>query len=252
MTAIATHNLTVHYPGRRDPAIRELTCTFQRGKITGLLGPNGAGKTTAVHAMTTVIPITSGDVIVLGHNARRNPTAVRSLIGLMSQVDAIDWALTIEQQIEFVARLLGFRPAERRARMDDLIHRFGLSDVRRSDPVQVSGGQLKRTQIVCCLLRRPEILFVDEPTLGLDPLGVDAVLAELRNLAAEGTTVILATNEMEQAAAVCDEVLFLRRGRMAIQGTPAKLAADYGGSLGQAFRTLALQEGDTGDSVTAG
>lgn len=239
--------LTAVYPGHRESAVDGLTCRFEAGAITGLLGPNGAGKTTTVHAITTVIPISSGDALVLGRSARTEPQAVRRLIGLMSQLDTVDWSLTVGQQIEFAARLAGLSGEQRRLRIEELTGRFGLRPVLGRDPVQVSGGQLKRLQLVCALLRQPPVLFVDEPTLGLDPLGVDAVLAELRTLARGGTTVVLATNELEQVAAVCDRAVFLRQGRLAAQGTPAALAAAHGGDLRQAFRALAgggAQHGD--------
>lgn len=244
MNAIETHDLTVQYPSRRSPAIAGVSLTIPQAAVTGLLGPNGAGKSTLVHAISTVIPMTSGDAAVLGHSARRHPDRVRQRIGLMTQVDTIDWGLTVGEQIEFEARLGGLSPTERRRRVNDLMERFGLASLRNTDPIQISGGQAKRMQLCRALMMRPPILFLDEPTLGLDPLGVDMVLAEIRSLTADGTTVVLATNEMDQAAAVCDRVLFIREGACIAQGTPAELAARNGGSLGTAFRALATKGGD--------
>jgi ABC-2 type transport system ATP-binding protein len=193
------------------------------GEVFGLLGPNGAGKTTIVRILSTLIPADAGTVSVLGHDLRREAGAVRSLIGVTGQFSAVDNLLTGEENLFLMGRLLHLPPAERRARAAGLLERFDLVEAARRTPVTYSGGMKRRLDIAMTLMGRPRLIFLDEPTTGLDPRSRHTMWQIICDLAAEGVTILLTTQYLEEADELADRIAVLDRGRIVAEGTPEQL-----------------------------
>ena len=193
------------------------------GQIFGLLGPNGAGKTTMVRILSTLIPPDGGTTTVFGHDVRREPVAVRELIGLTGQFSAVDDLLTGEENLLLIGRLLHVPAAERRRRASELLERFDLVDAAKRRPATYSGGMKRRLDIAMTLMGRPRIIFLDEPTTGLDPRSRHSMWRLIRDLAAGGVTILLTTQYLEEADELADRIAVLDRGRIVAQGTPDEL-----------------------------
>lgn len=236
-TAITAVDLVKVYPGRgRRPAVRALdglSFDVPPGRVFGLLGPNGAGKSTAIRILTTLSRPTSGTARVGGRDVRHAPDAVRTAIGYVSQGASTDPLLTAAENLEIAARLRGIAPAAARARARTLLEDFGLAEASRRPVSSFSGGMRRRLDVAAALVHRPDVLFLDEPTTGLDPEARAAMWAEIRRLAGEGAlTVVLTTHYMEEADRLADELLLVDRGRAVVRGTPDELkAALHGDSL---------------------
>jgi ABC-2 type transport system ATP-binding protein len=236
-TAIAAEDLVKVYPGRgRRPAVRALDglgFTVPAGRVFGLLGPNGAGKSTTTKILTTLSRATSGRATVAGVDVAKNPDAVRAAIGYVSQGASTDPNLTATENLEIAARMRGARAADARARATRLLDEFGLAEPARRPVKTFSGGMRRRLDVAAALVHRPRVLFLDEPTTGLDPEARAVMWAEIRRLAGEeALTVVLTTHYMEEADRLADELLVVNRGRAVVQGTPEQLkAALHGDSL---------------------
>jgi len=193
------------------------------GEVFGLLGPNGAGKTTIVRILSTLLPADAGTVSVLGHDLGREAATVRSLIGVTGQFSAVDNLLTGEENLALMGRLLHVPAAERRARAAQLLERFGLVKAAKQTPATYSGGMKRRLDIAMTLMGRPPLIFLDEPTTGLDPRSRYAMWQLIRDLAAEGVTILLTTQYLEEADQLADRIAVLDRGRIVAEGTPEQL-----------------------------
>ncbi|MEN2738166.1 ATP-binding cassette domain-containing protein [Microbacterium sp. X-17] len=236
-TAIDAAELVKVYPGRgRRPAVRALDGLGFRvptGRVFGLLGPNGAGKSTTTKILTTLSRPTSGTATVAGHDVARRPDAVRAAIGYVSQGASTDPLLTATENLEIAGRLRGMPAAESRSRAKRLLAEFGLADAARRPVGTYSGGMRRRLDVAAALVHRPSVLFLDEPTTGLDPEARAAMWAEIRRLSAEeALTVVLTTHYMEEADRLAHEILLVNRGRAVVQGTPDALkSALHGDSI---------------------
>ncbi|MEV6700291.1 ATP-binding cassette domain-containing protein [Streptomyces sp. NPDC051453] len=210
-------------------ALDGLGLTVARGTVHGLLGPNGAGKTTAVRAMTTLLRVDEGRVEVAGCDVRRQAAEVRRRIGLLGQHAAVDEELGGWQNLEMFGRLhhLGARRA--RVRAGELLERFGLAGAGRKAVRQYSGGMRRRLDLAASLVTDPEVLFLDEPTTGLDPRGRAEVWGAVRSLVGGGTTVLLTTQYLEEADQLADRISVVDRGRVVAEGTADELKARLGG-----------------------
>ncbi|RFC73080.1 ATP-binding cassette domain-containing protein [Streptomyces sp. AcE210] len=210
-------------------ALDGLALKVARGTVHGLLGPNGAGKTTAVRAMTTLLRADEGRVEVAGYDVRRQAREVRRRIGLLGQHAAVDEELGGWQNLEMFGRLhhLGARRA--RVRAGELLERFGLSGTGRKAVRQYSGGMRRRLDLAASLITDPEVLFLDEPTTGLDPRGRAEVWGAVRSLVGGGTTVLLTTQYLEEADQLADHISVVDRGRVVAEGTADELKARLGG-----------------------
>ncbi|MFI8792379.1 ATP-binding cassette domain-containing protein [Streptomyces sp. NPDC055105] len=210
-------------------ALDGLGLTVARGTVHGLLGPNGAGKTTAVRAMTTLLRVDEGRVEVAGYDVRRQAREVRRRIGLLGQHAAVDEELGGWQNLEMFGRLhhLGARRA--RVRAGELLERFGLAGTGRKAVRQYSGGMRRRLDLAASLITDPEVLFLDEPTTGLDPRGRAEVWGAVRSLVGGGTTVLLTTQYLEEADQLADRISVVDRGRVVAEGTAGELKARLGG-----------------------
>jgi oleandomycin transport system ATP-binding protein len=201
----------------------------RRGTVLGLLGPNGSGKTTSVRVLTTLLRPDGGRARILGHDVVRDAPAVRRRIGLTGQYAAVDDALSGTDNLVLVARLLDIPRRAARARAAELVERFGLTEAAGRLVRTYSGGMRRRLDLAVSLVGRPEVLFLDEPTTGLDPRHRGEVWDAVRALVADGVTVLLTTQYLEEADQLADDLVVLDRGRVIAAGTPATLKAEVGG-----------------------
>ena len=206
------------------------------GEIYGFLGPNGAGKSTTVLMLTTLLPPTDGRARVAGHDVVHDGAAVRRAIGAALQEAALDPMLTGREHLRLQAALQGIARDERRAREQELLDRVGLSEAADRKVKGYSGGMKRRLDLALALVHRPRVLFLDEPTTGLDPQSRSALWEEVGRLARdEGVTVFLTTQYLEEADVLADRVGIIHRGRIVAEGTPAALKADVGRSTVEAI-----------------
>ncbi|MEV3932120.1 MULTISPECIES: ATP-binding cassette domain-containing protein [unclassified Streptomyces] len=225
--AIVVEAVHKRYGGK--PALDGLDLAVRKGAVHGVLGPNGAGKTTAVRVLTTLLRHDEGRVEVAGFDVRSEAAEVRRRIGLLGQHAAVDEELGGRQNLEMFGRLyhLGARRAGLRA--DELLERFGLADTGRTAVKRYSGGMRRRLDLAASLITDPEVLFLDEPTTGLDPRGRAEVWSAVRSLAAGGTTVLLTTQYLEEADQLADRISVIDGGRVIAEGTADRLKARVGG-----------------------
>ncbi len=193
------------------------------GTIFALLGPNGAGKTTIVHILSTLIRADGGEVQVAGHDLARNPAAVRAAIGVTGQFSAVDNQLTGEENLFLMADLHHLSRSEGRKRAAALLERFDLVDVAKKVPTTYSGGMRRRLDLAMTLVGDPRIIFLDEPTTGLDPRSRHMMWQLIRDLVANGVTILLTTQHLEEADALANRIAVLDRGKLVAEGTPDDL-----------------------------
>lgn len=242
--AVLSEGLTKSYGELH--ALRGLDLAVPEGAVCGLLGPNGAGKTTAVRIFATLTEPTGGRAQVAGHDVARDPAAVRRAIGVTGQYASVDGDLTGRENLRLFARLAGLRGAAARARADELLDRFGLAEAADRVASTWSGGMKRRLDLAAGLITRPRVLFLDEPTTGLDPAAREQIWTAVRALADEGTTVLLTTQYLEEADRLADDILVVDSGRAVAAGTPAELKARIGAC---AEVTIAAAEALAGAAV---
>jgi oleandomycin transport system ATP-binding protein len=210
-------------------ALAGVDLAARRGTVLGLLGPNGSGKTTTVRVLATLLRPDGGRACVLGHDVVTEAPAVRARIGLTGQYAAVDEALTGRDNVVLVARLLDLPRAAAQQRATELIEQFGLTEAAGRRVRTYSGGMRRRLDLAISLIGRPDVLFLDEPTTGLDPRHRAEVWETVRTLAAGGVTVLLTTQYLEEADQLADDLVVLDHGRVIAAGTPASLKSDVGG-----------------------
>lgn len=204
-------------------AVDHVSFTVPEGTVLGLLGPNGAGKTTAVRMMTTLSPPTSGTARVAGYDVRTHPDQVRASMGLTGQAATVDELLTGRENLRMIADLYGLpRPRVRRV-ADDLLERFSLADAATKVVKEYSGGMRRRLDLAASLIATPPVLFLDEPTTGLDPRSRQELWEVLRNLVEQGTTLLLTTQYLEEADHLADRIIVIDHGTVIADGTPLQL-----------------------------
>jgi len=201
------------------------------GTVFGLLGPNGAGKTTAVRVLTTIIRPDEGRATVLGHDVVREPDAVRASIGLAGQFAAVDENLTGSENLRLVGKLTHLPPTQVRTRAEQLLETFGLSDAAHRPVRTYSGGMRRRLDLAAALVHRPPVLLLDEPTTGLDPVSRSDLWKVIEELVAEGTTLLLTTQYLEEADRLADRLAVIDKGRVIAEGTSSELKANLGGTV---------------------
>lgn len=210
-------------------ALEGLDLQVPHGCIFGLLGPNGAGKSTVIKMLTTLLDPTSGSATVAGFDITRRPIEVRRHIGYVPQMLSADGALTAIENLNLSARLQGLRSARRLARVQEALAFAGLEETASKLVRTYSGGMIRRLEIAQATLHYPQVLFLDEPTIGLDPIARRTVWERLRQLRqSKGTTILITTHDMEEADVLCDELAILHQGRLAVVGKPAELKAQVG------------------------
>jgi ABC-2 type transport system ATP-binding protein len=199
-----------------------------RGELFGLLGPNGAGKTTTVGVCTTRIRPTAGTVRIEGVDAITHPSRVKRRIGVVTQDNTLDRSCTLWENLAYHCRYFGWSGRDARSRADELLERFRLGDRRDAFPMQISGGMAQRLQVARAIAHRPAVLFLDEPTAGLDPQSRLALWELVGELRADGLTVVLTTHHMEEAESLCDRVAIVDHGQVLVDDTPERLIATHG------------------------
>lgn len=209
-------------------ALRGLDLAVTEGTVCGVLGPNGAGKTTAVRVLTTLTAPDGGSALVAGHDVVREAASVRAAIGVTGQDASVDGELSGRQNLRLFAKLQRFRGQAARTRADELLERFELTEAADRPARTYSGGMRRRLDLAASLLTRPRVLFLDEPTTGLDPHSRNQIWAAVRELAGRGTTVLLTTQYLEEADQLADDIVLIDRGRAAHRGTPAELKSRIG------------------------
>ncbi|MDT0323308.1 ATP-binding cassette domain-containing protein [Streptomyces millisiae] len=228
--AIAAEGLRKRYGGSPGhQALDGLDLTVPAGTVYGLLGPNGAGKTTTVRALATLLRYDAGRATVRGHDVARRPERVREVIGLTGQYAAVDELLSGRQNLVMFGRLFKLGPRTARRRADELLERFGLTEAAGRNAGQYSGGMRRRLDLAASLVRTPEVLFLDEPTTGLDPRSRNQVWDAVRSLVASGTTVLLTTQYLEEADQLAERIAVIDAGRVVAEGTPDTLKGLIGG-----------------------
>lgn len=221
---IRLENITkIYHPLK---ALDSLTLTINRGEVFGLLGPNGAGKTTTIKILTTLSKATSGRATIAGHDVETEPMAVKNIIGVAPQEINLDKELTAEENLKVYGMLHGLDNRDQNIR--NILKLAGLLERSNQLVREFSGGMQRRLLIARALLTRPKVLFLDEPTVGLDPQVRRQIWDLIRNLKQEGTTVFLTTHYIEEAESLCTRVGILSHGRLIALGTPAKLKSQIG------------------------
>jgi ABC-2 type transport system ATP-binding protein len=232
-TVISVRQLRRVFKSRQSTveAVAGIDLEVYAGEIFGFLGPNGAGKTTTLRMLATLLPLTSGDATVAGQDLRRHPGEVRRRIGYVGQRGGADPEITGRSELIFEARLYGMSSAEARLRAAELIETLELESCADRKVSTYSGGQKRRLDVGVGLVHRPQLLFLDEPTTGLDPQSRARMWDEVRQLRDEGTTVFLTTHYLEEADALCNRVAIIDHGKIVAEGTPDELKRAVAGDL---------------------
>jgi len=212
-------------------ALDGLDLTVERGGVYGLLGPNGAGKTTLIRVLTTLLPADAGSARVAGVDVRQHPEQVRARIGLAGQSAAVDDHLTGRENVELVGRLYGLPRRQAGRRAGELLERIGLTEAADRQVRTYSGGMRRRLDLAACLVGRPQVLFLDEPTAGLDPASRRDLWALIGDLVDTGTTVLLTTQYLEEADQLTDRIAVIDHGRLVSEGRPDQLKDRVGGAV---------------------
>jgi ABC-2 type transport system ATP-binding protein len=234
------------YEGKqRVVAVDGIELGVREGELYGLLGPNGAGKTTTISICTTRALPTAGTVHIAGIDVVRSPAAARRCMGIVPQYNTLDRACTIYENIHFHCLYFGFSRTDAKLRTDQLLEQFLLTERADSYPAQLSGGLAQRVQIARAIAHRPKVLFLDEPSAGLDPQSRIAMWDAVRRLREEGITVVLTTHYMEEADELCDRVAIIDHGRILVEDSPAALK-----SLVGAQKVYALDLSEHQDTMT--
>jgi ABC-2 type transport system ATP-binding protein len=229
--AVEAHDLVKVFPRGNVRALDGVSLEVEAGTVLGLLGPNGAGKTTVVRILSTILGPDAGHASVLGHDVVAQPDAVRRIIGLAGQYAAVDENLTGRENIHMVARLSHLSRKVSARRADELLEEFGLTGAGDRVLKTYSGGMRRRLDLAAALVANPPVLFLDEPTTGLDPQGRQGLWVAIEELVRDGTTVLLTTQYLEEADRLARDIVVIDHGRVIAEGTPAQLKADLGTSV---------------------
>jgi ABC-2 type transport system ATP-binding protein len=209
-------------------AVDGVDLSVRRGTVYGVLGPNGAGKTTTIRMLATLLRPDAGSARVLGHDIVSEADAVRGLVSLTGQLASVDEDLTGRENLILIARLLGLKRAQAKARADELLEAFGIADASGRLVKHYSGGMRRRLDIAASIVVTPELMFLDEPTTGLDPRARNQVWDIIRVLVAEGTTILLCTQYLDEADQLADGIAVIDHGKVIAEGTPGQLKASVG------------------------
>jgi ABC-2 type transport system ATP-binding protein len=240
-SVIHTEELTKVYPGTDFAAVDNLNLDVRTGEIFGLLGPNGAGKTTTAGMLTTRVVPTSGRALLAGIDVAAHPALAKQLSGIVSQQNTLDRQLTVWENLYFHGRLFGIGAKASRRIADELLEQFQLSKWAKASVYALSGGMAQRLMVARAIFHRPSVLFLDEPTAGLDPQSRLALWDLLGELHRDGQTIMLTTHYMEEADRLCDRVAIMDHGRILALDTPAELKQSIGADTVLTLKTT----GDT-------
>ncbi|MEH0108935.1 ATP-binding cassette domain-containing protein [Tersicoccus sp. MR15.9] len=221
-----------------NTAVDGIDLTVEQGQVFGVLGPNGAGKTTTIRMLATLLPIDGGRASILGHDVARDPHAVRGLIGLTGQYASVDEELTARENLTIFGRLLGLSGRAATARANTLLEQFALTEAATRPLRQFSGGMRRRLDLAASLIAQPPLIFLDEPTTGLDPRTRGQMWDTIRELVRGGSTILLTTQYLDEADQLADRIAVIDQGRKVAEGTPDDLKS----SVGSASLSLRLTD----------
>ncbi|CAG6395426.1 ATP-binding cassette domain-containing protein [Streptomyces cocklensis] len=236
--AVEVRGLVKHYG--QTKALDGVDLDVRQGTVLGVLGPNGAGKTTLVRVLSTLVKPDAGTARVAGYDVLRQPRQLRRVIGLTGQYASVDEKLSGRENLYMIGRLLDLPSRQAKARADELLERFSLTEAAKRPAMQYSGGMRRRLDLAASMIGEPAVLYLDEPTTGLDPRTRNEVWEEVQRMVGEGATVLLTTQYMEEAEQLASELTVIDRGRVVANGKVAELKAKVGG------RTLQIVPSDPG------
>jgi ABC-2 type transport system ATP-binding protein len=228
-TVLAVKDLNKSYPGASSPAVKDLNLTIRKGEIFGLLGPNGAGKTTAISIMSTLMKPASGTVTINGIDAVKLPKEAKKMIGYVPQEIALYAEMSARENLRFLGRVLGLRGTELEDRISECIEFVGLQDSADKRVFNYSGGMKRRANLAAGILNKPEILFLDEPTVGIDPQSRNLILDKLYAMKTN-TTMVYTTHYMGEVEQICSRVAIMDMGRIIVEDTLDQLYCRVPGS----------------------
>ncbi|MEW2218699.1 ATP-binding cassette domain-containing protein [Streptomyces sp. NPDC006990] len=237
--AVEVRGLVKHFGETK--AVDGIDLDVREGTVMGVLGPNGAGKTTLVRMLSTLLQPDGGTAKVAGYDVVRQPRELRRTIGLTGQYASVDEKLSGWENLYMIGRLLDLSRSQSRERADELLERFSLTEAARRPVMKYSGGMRRRLDLAASMIGRPKVLYLDEPTTGLDPRTRNEVWDEVKNIVADGNTVLLTTQYMEEAEQLAEELTVIDRGRIIAEGRVPELKAKVGG------RTLEVRPADPGE-----
>lgn len=226
--AIEINNLTKKFG--QQTAVDHVSLNIKQGEVFGILGPNGAGKTTTLRMITTLLQPTSGTIQIFGHNVKEEPQLVRSLFGLTGQYASVDEDISARENLMIFSRLNGLSRQEAKKRTAELLEEFSLIHSADKAISNFSGGMRRRLDLAVSLITRPALIFLDEPTTGLDPRTRNQMWDTIRQLVAAGSTIVLTTQYLEEADKLADRIAVIDHGKLVSVGTPAELKSQVGGS----------------------
>jgi ABC-2 type transport system ATP-binding protein len=231
MNAIEVRHLSKVYPGGIK-AVDDISFDVEEGEVWGFLGPNGAGKTTTIRMIITLGVPTSGSIKVFGLDVKHDSAKIRAMLGYVPQAVSVDGDLTAYENLMIFSKLFDVKKEDRRERIKEALDYTGLSE-RADDLVKhFSGGMMRRLEIAESLVNRPKILFLDEPSIGLDPASRQKTLSYIKKLNSDyGVTIFITTHDMEEADELCDRLAIMNQGKIAVSGTPDELKRSLGGDL---------------------
>lgn len=244
MIAIKTTGLTKNF--KDLVAVDNLNIEIREGECFGLLGPNGAGKTTLVRMITAVTPPTAGDIHVLGENLKEQPRQIKSYFGVIPQIDNLDFELSVIQNLTTFARYFDIPRAEAIKRSKDILHLFKLDAKTNSKIKELSGGMRRRLLLARALINNPRIIILDEPSIGLDPQSRYLVWQKLKEFKEQGVTQLLTTQNMDEAAVLCDRLAIMHQGKILALGSPKELVEEY---VGVKLLEIGVAEGQRDEIV---
>ncbi len=219
-------------------AVDRVSFDIARSEVFGFLGPNGAGKTTTIKMLTTLLPPTSGRATVLGHDLKTEGRKIRAQIGVVQQQDSFDQGLNVETSMDIYGLIWNVPKAERRRRIDELIGHFEMEEFRKMPTVDLSAGQRRRLQVAREFIHEMDLLFLDEPTVGLDPIVRRSVLDYLKERVRQGLTIFFTTHILEEAEYLCNRIAVINQGRIVQIDTPENLKRRFGSAKAVEFKLL--------------
>lgn len=226
-----TYEITVEglrYQYGKNKAVNDISFKVKKGEIFSFLGPNGAGKTTTINVLTTLLPIQKGKISISGFDLRTQPDEIRKSIGIVFQNETLDWNLTVEETLEFHGRLYAIPKKTRKDRINELIQIVKLEEKRDEFVKNLSGGMKRKLEIARGLLTRPKVLFLDEPTIGLDPNSRMRIWNYIKRVNKEGVTIFLTTHYMDEADQLSDNICIIDRGKIIVNGFSEVLKQSLG------------------------